>query len=117
MTNLILVTPKTDIIQAVGRILRVKDNCPVIVDIVDTHGIFQNQYRKRQTFYRKNNYRIIETSNVNYTTDISKWKTIFHPNFSKKGCGEETETDERECDFKPVGKCLIQLKKKKVLLL
>ena len=107
LTTLILVTPKTDIIQAVGRILRVKDNQPVIVDIVDSHGIFQNQYRKRQTFYRKNNYRIIETSNVNYTTDISQWKMIFNP---CKGLSVELKDDE---DFKytPVGKCLIRLKK------
>lgn len=109
LTTLILTTPKTDIIQAVGRILRVKDNNPVVVDIVDSHTIFQNQYKKRQTFYRKNNYKIIETSNINYNQDTSTWKTIFNPKNSSSF--SLVDEEDSSSSFKPVGKCLIKLNK------
>jgi hypothetical protein len=36
-----LVTPKTDIVQAVGRILRAKHDAPIIVDLVDKHDVFK----------------------------------------------------------------------------
>jgi superfamily II DNA or RNA helicase len=80
LTTLIMATPKTDIEQSVGRILREKHSSPIVVDIVDNHDIFKNQWRKRKTFYKKENYKIIYTTNVNYTTDISKWTTVFDPN-------------------------------------
>ena len=41
LTTLILATPKTDIEQAVGRIMRVKHNSPLIIDIIDSHDIFK----------------------------------------------------------------------------
>lgn len=71
LTTLVMVTPKTDIEQSVGRILRTKHNQPLVVDIVDQHTVFQKQFKKRMTFYRKNKYKVIETSN---TYD---WKTIY----------------------------------------
>ena len=39
-----LITPKTDVVQTVGRILRAKHNFshPIIYDFVDTHGVFQD---------------------------------------------------------------------------
>jgi len=62
LTTLIMVTPKTDIEQAVGRILRQKHGSPIVVDIVDSHAPFQNQWAKRKQFYKKQNYKIIQTS-------------------------------------------------------
>lgn len=59
LTTLVMATPRTDVEQAVGRILRVKHGQPVVVDIVDTHTTFQNQFRKRKRFYEKEGYRII----------------------------------------------------------
>ncbi len=55
-----LITPKTDITQCVGRILRAKhpDFPPIIYDFVDTHALFQRQWARRKAFYRKHNYRI-----------------------------------------------------------
>ena len=50
-----------------------------MVDIVDNHDLFKNQWRKRKTFYKKENYKIIYTTSVNYTTDISKWRSVFDP--------------------------------------
>ena len=60
LTTLIMATPKTDIEQAVGRILREKHSKPLIIDIVDSHGIFCNQWKKRKAYYKKNNYTITE---------------------------------------------------------
>jgi superfamily II DNA or RNA helicase len=60
LTTLIMATPKTDIEQAVGRILREKHSNPLIIDIVDSHKIFKNQWKKRKTFYKQNKYVIEE---------------------------------------------------------
>ena len=74
LTTLIMATPKTDIEQAVGRILRSKHLTPVVVDIVDKHELFKRQFIKRQQFYKKQNYKIIESSNLEPT-----WTTIYEP--------------------------------------
>jgi len=83
LTTLIMATPKTDIEQSVGRILREKHSSPVVVDIVDSHDLFQNQWRKRKTFYKKENYKIIYTNSANYTPDTSKWLVVFNPSSSE----------------------------------
>jgi superfamily II DNA or RNA helicase len=82
LTTLIMATPKTDIEQSVGRILREKHSAPIVVDIVDSHDLFKNQWRKRKTFYKKENYKIIYTISTDYTTDLSKWTLIYQPNLS-----------------------------------
>jgi len=83
LTTLVLATPKTDIIQAVGRILRVKHSQPVVIDIVDSHEVFQRQYQKRKAFYRKQKYKIIETNNGESSFDIKNWKVTYDPNNKK----------------------------------
>jgi superfamily II DNA or RNA helicase len=55
LTTLLMATPKTDIEQAVGRILREKHSNPVVIDIIDQHLPFRNQWRKRKQFYKKQN--------------------------------------------------------------
>jgi len=60
LTTLIMATPKTDIEQAVGRILRDKHANPLIIDIIDPHKLFKNQWKKRKTFYKQNKYIIEE---------------------------------------------------------
>ena len=75
LTTLIMATPKTDIEQSVGRILREKHSSPIVVDIVDKHDIFQKQWYKRKKFYEKKEYSIIRTSSDKYTPDTTKWKT------------------------------------------
>ena len=80
LTTLIMATPKTDIEQSVGRILREKHSSPIVVDIVDSHDLFKNQWRKRKTFYKKENYKIIYTISTDYTTDLSKWTLVYDPN-------------------------------------
>jgi superfamily II DNA or RNA helicase len=130
LTTLIMATPKTDIEQSVGRILREKHSSPVVVDIIDSHDLFQNQWRKRKTFYKKENYKIIYTSSNSYTPDTSKWMTIFDPSLkdcSKSGAKKkpqnlikndssdtsnvEGEDDEEPKDKYLTGKCLLKFKK------
>ncbi len=77
LTTLIMATPKTDVTQAVGRILRTKHIQPLIIDIIDQHAIFKNQWYKRVAFYKKNNYKIIHSNNSNFKDDI--WDTIYDP--------------------------------------
>ena len=58
LTTLIMATPKTDVTQAVGRILRSKDHNPLVLDVVDVHDVFRRQWLKRLKFYNSNNYEI-----------------------------------------------------------
>ena len=64
LTTLVMATPKTDIEQAVGRILRVKHSSPIVVDIIDSHSIFKNQWKKRCTFYKKQHYKIVYKTSI-----------------------------------------------------
>jgi superfamily II DNA or RNA helicase len=60
LTRLVMATPKTDVEQSVGRVLRDKQAKPTVIDVIDAHQVFQNQWRKRKTFYRSEKYNIIE---------------------------------------------------------
>ena len=135
LTTLIMATPKTDIEQSVGRILREKHSSPVVVDIVDSHDLFQNQWRKRKTFYKKENYKIIYTDSPNYTPDTSKWLVVFSPKSSipndlciskktpknisfksnessdKSITNDSDEEDEKPKDKYLTGQCFLKFKK------
>jgi len=76
-----LITPKTDIVQTVGRVLRAKHpySHPIIYDFVDSHDLFQRQWLKRKAYYKKQNYKIIGANNKNYSTNFSDWKVINQP--------------------------------------
>ena len=109
-----LITPKTDVIQITGRILRAKHafSKPIIYDFIDTHDLFQKQWIKRKNYYKKQNYKIIGTTNIEYDSNNIKWKIINEPN----SCNSNIEKDEEKCggegsNIKPIGKCLIKIKK------
>lgn len=72
LTTLILATPKTDIIQASGRILREKHENPLIIDIVDSHEVFERQFEKRKKFYLDQNYTILKTTCDKYIETSEK---------------------------------------------
>jgi superfamily II DNA or RNA helicase len=97
LTTLIMATPKTDIEQSVGRILREKHSSPLVVDIVDSHDLFKNQWRKRKTFYKKENYKIIYTTSVKYCTDYSRWTVVYNPSGSKS-CNPSAKNDDIKSD-------------------
>jgi superfamily II DNA or RNA helicase len=66
LTTLVLATSQTDVTQAVGRILRVKHDAPLIVDIVDPHPTFGRQWSKRKTFYKSQGYSIVQSTSTTY---------------------------------------------------
>ena len=104
LTTLIMATPKTDIEQSVGRILRERHGTPVVVDVIDKHDLFQKQWAKRKTFYRKQNYKIIQTTSVDYTPDTSKWRVVESKN--------KTIVD-ATCSEMLQGTCFLKIKPKK----
>ena len=95
LSTLILATPRTDITQAVGRILRVKHERPLVIDIIDSHQVFQQQWQKRRKFYMSNKYKIVHTNNHLY--EQNKWID-----------NETKQQKKKEAELK--GKCLIKLK-------
>ena len=62
LNTIIFASPKSNIEQAVGRILRMKKEdrtvVPMVIDFVDKFSIFGRQSEKRKKFYEKNNYDI-----------------------------------------------------------
>jgi superfamily II DNA or RNA helicase len=74
LTSLLMATPKTDVRQAVGRILRKKQSNALVFDIVDMHSLFQRQWKKRCTWYRKQKYTVLLANNEQY--DKNMWATL-----------------------------------------
>jgi superfamily II DNA or RNA helicase len=64
LNTLILASPKSDVIQSVGRVLRDKPEdrkyTPQVIDIVDKFSIFEKQWYKRRKYYKDQNYTIIK---------------------------------------------------------
>lgn len=62
LNTIILGSPKSDVVQSVGRILRQKKESrkfhPLIFDMNDDFSIFTNQSKKRLAFYNKQKYNI-----------------------------------------------------------
>ena len=102
LSTLVMATPKTDIEQSVGRILREKHASPIVIDIIDSHDLFKNQWRSRKTFYKKCDYRILYTNSTKYggflhpdgskNIDLSKdanWKIEYEPKKKEEICHKE----------------------------
>ena len=102
LSTLVMVTPKTDITQSIGRILRVKYNNPIVVDIVDTHKNFTNQWYQRKRYYKKNGYYIYSANNTEYINMTeTKWKAVYEPN------DESVNKDDDEPMNEFGGKCTL----------
>ncbi len=99
LTTLVMATPKTDVTQSIGRILRTNHIQPVVVDILDTHDVFQKQGLKRRKYYVKQNYRIIKTTNQEY--DNNSWETLYEPGTKQKKIKKDQDPMK--------GKCLIKV--------
>jgi superfamily II DNA or RNA helicase len=69
-----LITPKTDVVQTVGRVLRAKHaiNDPIIYDIYDAHEVFVRQWSKRKSYYKKQGYKIVEIDSNKY--ERQQWR-------------------------------------------
>lgn len=54
----VLANPRSDVIQACGRVLHGKSTSPVIVDVVDTWCVGEAQFRRRMAYYEKSGFTI-----------------------------------------------------------
>ena len=101
LNTLLMVTPKTDVCQAVGRILRKKEGSHIILDIVDIHPVFQRQWKKRRAYYKKEKYTIQEIELDNYLNE-GEWVVTF-----KNGEKFDKRASKSEQNKLLIGKCLI----------
>jgi len=93
LSTLIMATPKVDVTQSVGRILRQKHKQALVIDIVDSHSLFQRHFAKRKTFYRKSKFKIEQTDMEGYEKD--DWDVIYDPvNKIKKAFEKKVKKDE-----------------------
>jgi superfamily II DNA or RNA helicase len=115
LSILVMVTPKTDIIQSVGRIFRKKHDRPLIVDVVDQHDVFQNQWRKRRAYYKKCGFRI----HASTSEDRNHWKVVYEPKNSPMTYNLEKEEEDDtmiadKINTAPKG-CMIQIDETELL--
>jgi superfamily II DNA or RNA helicase len=79
LNTLFMTTPKSNIEQSVGRILRKQHEIrPLIIDIKDNFKPFSNQFTKRKTFYKKCKYQMKEITikSNNYIETITENKDL-----------------------------------------
>jgi superfamily II DNA or RNA helicase len=100
LNTLVMVSPKTDIIQSVGRILRTRGLGKLIIDIMDTHDVFQNQWKKRRTYYKKCGYGISYVKSKDYIDMQEENNTVW------KRISNATVLEEKE-----IPKCFIDISK------
>ena len=111
LSTLVMASPKTDITQSVGRILRMKHDNPIIVDIIDKHEPFQKQWQQRRRYYKKCNYLIKHICSssyknmLDYSDETSDWDVLFDPSKTgkSKGNGGKSSSDNTKEEYK----CLI----------
>ena len=62
LNAVILASPRKAVEQSTGRILRTRVServvAPLIVDIVDAHGMYLSQWKKRAAYYKQCAYKI-----------------------------------------------------------
>ena len=58
LNTLIMCSPKKEVEQIVGRILRAKTTHePFVIDIIDSFNVYQNQGRHRDRYYKKSEFK------------------------------------------------------------
>lgn len=84
LNTLIMASPRKEIEQSVGRIMRKEDGeiKPLIIDIIDNHGMFKNQSRTRKKFYKEYGYTIEHIRMMPETGKITS-KRIVRANIPK----------------------------------
>ena len=105
LSTLIMATPKVDVTQSVGRILRKKHKQALVIDIVDSHSLFQRHFAKRKTFYRKSKFKVEQTDMEGYKKN--EWEVIYDPvNKIKKAFNSKSSKSNKN-DNLLQGVCLI----------
>ena len=111
LTTLIMATPRVDVRQSVGRILRKKHDNAEVYDIIDSHALFQRHWKKRLTFYRKSKFKIFLTTSQQYLKN--EWECIYDKSnkITKKKAPKTKSSSKKVLEIKtdPLfqGKCLI----------
>ena len=104
LNSLVLATPKTDIVQSVGRILRVKHEKPIVVDIVDKHEVFKKQWFQRRRYFKKCEY-LVKMTDSEQGYSKNQWKTVYQPNTAKCVL-VDSDPDE---EVAKAGKCMVNI--------
>lgn len=64
LNTLIFASPKSDVIQSAGRILRQtpeeREKIPYILDIVDDTKIYESKFKKRLKYYKKSKFTVFQ---------------------------------------------------------
>lgn len=80
LATIIMSTPKKDVRQAVGRIMR-SGGDKLVIDIIDQHQIFKRHWKSRRAWYNKQKYKILYTTNEGYKN--KDWEEITKTKKSK----------------------------------
>ena len=84
LNTVILASPRKHVEQSTGRILRVRvserEVAPKIIDFVDVHSMYRNQWKKRLTYYRACAYKL-KTVTMGLTSSVEE---VSQPN--EHGC-------------------------------
>jgi hypothetical protein len=84
LNTVMLVSPRKAVEQSTGRILRIRPDQrevpPIIVDFIDSHQMYQSQWRKRLEYYKKCSYQIEKWS---MTGEVS---ALVSKPVKKEGC-------------------------------
>jgi superfamily II DNA or RNA helicase len=102
LTTLIMASPKSDVCQSVGRILRSKHSNPMVIDIIDGHRVFKNQWTKRLKYYNKQKYKVVYYTNDDYTLDENESKI-------KEITINDEDNGKKINNLVPKNKCLINI--------
>lgn len=93
LSTIVMSTPKKDVRQSVGRIMRSKGN-KLVIDIIDTHSNFQRYWIERRRWYNRQYFKVLHTNvdRYNGADKHSVWESLQHKKIrevkGKRGVGE-----------------------------
>ena len=90
LNTMVMASPRKKIEQSTGRILRVQKDArtvqPLIVDIVDSHGVYQGQWKKRHVYYKRCAYKIAKGPIADAGAEAEAEEVHAEPEVQKAGC-------------------------------
>ena len=103
LDTVILSSPKSDVVQSVGRIMRKKpedrDRQHQVIDIIDYFSSFAQQWETRKRYYRKQKYQFDEyTYDDNSNETVISKKVPRKPKSLKEEMAELSFMDEEGCN-------------------
>lgn len=77
LNSIVLATPKGDVVQAVGRILRdgagkkrsADASVPCVYDVVDGHRYFETKFTQRKAFYKKSGFNLVRNLEAEFNRE------------------------------------------------